>query len=217
LFDDIVANQDLQLPGLEYFFGRERGMHELANYARPHFEKLVVKQRREAIDAINQIKSDIQNQYNKELKGSRNKIAVNTTKTFLKALKFRPNDNPNKVRGLENGILVHDRDTGMLKHVLPKQNLLYKGDTRHYFPSNNLSEKKTANEIGKSFAGSIKYRYVILNGKILIPQNTTNIIFNFAQTRPVKITSFPLGRSRVSLRANLFCCPDLKNFQLLAY
>jgi len=34
LFDDI-ADQDLQLPGLEYFFGRERGMHELENIAKP--------------------------------------------------------------------------------------------------------------------------------------------------------------------------------------
>jgi len=34
-FDDIVADKDLQLPGLEYLFGRERGMHELADYARP--------------------------------------------------------------------------------------------------------------------------------------------------------------------------------------
>jgi len=41
-FDDIVANKDLQLPGLEYFFGRERGMHKLADYARPCFEKLCI-------------------------------------------------------------------------------------------------------------------------------------------------------------------------------
>jgi len=45
LFDDIIANQDLRLPGLEYFFGQERGMHKLADYARPLFEKLLVKQR----------------------------------------------------------------------------------------------------------------------------------------------------------------------------
>jgi len=67
-------------------------MHELADYAKPHFEKLLVKQRREAINAINQIKSDIQEQYDKELKESRNKIAVETTEAFLKALasKYRP-------------------------------------------------------------------------------------------------------------------------------
>jgi len=59
LFDDIIAKQDLQLPGLEYFFGWERGMHELANYAKPCFEKLLVKQRREAVNAINKIKSEM--------------------------------------------------------------------------------------------------------------------------------------------------------------
>jgi len=59
-FDDIVTYQDLQLPGLEYFFGRERGMHKLANIARPCFENLLVKQRKEAVETINKIKSDIQ-------------------------------------------------------------------------------------------------------------------------------------------------------------
>jgi len=99
LFDDKVADQDLWLPGLEYFFGRERGMNKLANYAKPCFEKLLVKQRNEAIKAINNIKSDIQDQYNKELKDSRNKIAVETTKAFLNALKLQPHDNTSKVRG----------------------------------------------------------------------------------------------------------------------
>jgi uncharacterized protein with von Willebrand factor type A (vWA) domain len=72
LFDDIVADQDLRLPGLEYF-GQERGMHKLANYAKPHFEKLLKQWRKEAVEAINQIKSNIQGQYNKELKDSRKK------------------------------------------------------------------------------------------------------------------------------------------------
>jgi len=45
LFDDIVTNQDLRLPGLEYFFGQERGMHKLADYARPCFEKLLLTQK----------------------------------------------------------------------------------------------------------------------------------------------------------------------------
>jgi len=109
LFDDIIANQDIRLPGLEYFFGQERGMHKLADYARPRFENLLVKQRREAINAINQIKSDIQDQYNKELKESRNKIVVETTGVFLKALASQDNTDPSKVRGLKNGILVRNR------------------------------------------------------------------------------------------------------------
>jgi len=42
-------------------------MHKLADYAMPCFEKLLMQWRKEAINAINQIKSDIQDQYNKEL------------------------------------------------------------------------------------------------------------------------------------------------------
>jgi len=37
-FDDIVADQYLQLPDLKYFSGRERGIQELADYAKPCFE-----------------------------------------------------------------------------------------------------------------------------------------------------------------------------------
>jgi len=69
LFADIVANQDLRLPGLEYFFGQERGMHELADYARPHFEKRLVKQRSQTVEDINKATSDIQEQYDKALGG----------------------------------------------------------------------------------------------------------------------------------------------------
>jgi len=82
-----------------------------------------------AVDAINHIKSDIQDQYIKELKESRNKIAVQTTGAFLKALKFQHDDDPNKVRGLKNGILIRNRDTGQPMHVLPNQYLLYRGET----------------------------------------------------------------------------------------
>jgi len=54
-FVDIIADQDLQLPGLEYFFGQERGMHKLADYAKPHFEKLLIKQRSEAVTRLSLI------------------------------------------------------------------------------------------------------------------------------------------------------------------
>jgi len=164
LFDDIVANQDLRLPGLEYFFGQERGMHELADYARPRFEKLL-NQRNQAVDAINLIKSDIQDQYNKELKESRNKIAVQTTGAFLKALKFKHDDDPNKVRGLKNGILIRNRDTGQPMHVLPNQYLLYRGETDRYFPENMETEKKTQSILGSSFVGAIKHRDAVLKGQ----------------------------------------------------
>jgi len=142
-----LADEQMLLPGLEYFVGRERGMHELADYARPHFEKLLIKQRKQAVDAINHIKSNIQDQYNKELKESRNKIAVQTTGAFLKALKFRHDDNTKKVRGLKNGILIRNRDTGQPMHVLPNQYLLYRGETDHYFPENMETEKKTVSHI----------------------------------------------------------------------
>jgi len=157
-FDDIVANQDLQLPSLQYFFGRERGMNELSDYARPHFEKLLLKQRRKAINAINKIKSDIQDQYNKELKDSRNKIAVETTGAFLNALKSQPNENMNKVRGLKDGILLRNRDTGIPLHVLPNQYLFYRGDTKRYFPNNTYKEDTSKKEICNSFQVAIAHR-----------------------------------------------------------
>jgi len=164
-FDDIVANQDLWLPGLEYFFGRERGMHKLADYAKPRFEKLLLKQRKQAVDAINHIKSDIQEKYNKELKESRNKIALQTTGAFLKALKFRHDKDNNKVRGLKNGILIRNRDTGQPMHVLPNQYLLYRGETDCYFPENMETEKKTQNILGNSFIGAIGNREAVLRGE----------------------------------------------------
>jgi len=127
-----LAEKQMLLPGLEYFFGRERGMHELADYAKPCFEKLLFNQRKQAVDAINLIKSNIQDQYNEELKESRNKIAVQTTGAFLKAL------------------------------VLPNQYLLYRGETNHYFPENMETEKKMQSILGSSFVGAIKHREAVL-------------------------------------------------------
>jgi len=138
-----LADEQMFLPGLEYFVGRKRGMHELADYAKPRFEKLLHKQRKQAVEAINHIKSDIQEKYNEELKESRKKIAVQTTGAFLEALKFRPDIDTNKVRGLKNGILICNRDTGQPMHVLPNQYLLYKGETDRYFPENMETEAKT--------------------------------------------------------------------------
>jgi len=138
-------------------------MHKVADYARPCFEKLLVKQRREAVKAINQIKSDIQDQYNKELKDSRNKIAVKTTKAFLNALVLQDSTDYNKVRGLKTGILVHNRDNGMLMHVLPNQYLLYRGDINCYFPKNKYREEMKKKEIGNSFYGAFAYKNDRLN------------------------------------------------------
>jgi len=119
------------------------------------------------------IKSDIQEQYNKELKESRNKIAVEITGAFLKALASQDNTDPNKVRGLKNGILVRNRDTGMLMHVLPNQYLLFKGDTKCYFPKNDLTEKSTVNEIGGSFYAAYIHRGARL-GKAETKASETN-------------------------------------------
>jgi len=157
-FDDIVTDQDLWLPGLEYFFGRERGMNELADYARPCFEKLLMQRRKEAVNAINKITSDIQDQYNKALKDSRKEITVATTEAFINALMLQTNADINKVKWLKNGILVHNRDTGMLLHILPNQYLLFRGDTKCYFPNNTYDEGKTQREIGSSFAGAYTHK-----------------------------------------------------------
>jgi len=73
---------------------------------------------------------------------------VETTGAFLKALKFRHDDNTNKVRGLKNGILIRNRDTGQPMHVLPNQYLLYRGETDCYFPENMETEKKTQSILG---------------------------------------------------------------------
>jgi len=99
-------------------------------------------------------KPDIQGQYNKELKDSRNKIAVEMSGAFLEALVPQDNKDPNKVRGLKSGILVRNRDTGIPLHVLPNQYLLYRGKTRCYFPNNNLTGNMTQKEIGNSFYGA---------------------------------------------------------------
>jgi len=160
-----LADKQMLLPGLEYFVGRERGMHKLADYARPCFEKLLLNQRKQAVDAINLIKSNIQDQYNKELKESRKKIAVQTTGAFLKALKFKHDDDPNKVRGLKNGILICNKDTGQPMHVLPNQYLLYRDETNCYFPENMETEKRTQSILGHSFIGAIGHREAVLRGE----------------------------------------------------
>jgi len=88
LFDDILADQDLQLTGLKYFFGRESGMHELANITKPHFEDILRQQRKQAMDAINQTKADIQDQYDKALTQGTEQITMEIAGDFLKTLKF---------------------------------------------------------------------------------------------------------------------------------
>jgi len=136
-----LADKQMLLPGLDYFVGRERGMHEMLTYARPRIEKLLVKQRKQAVEAINKATSDIQDKYKEALKESKKQIFKNTATSFLRSLKYQPDANPNNVRGLKQGILVRNKDTGRPMHVLPFSYLLFKGNTRHYFPDNNLLKK----------------------------------------------------------------------------
>jgi len=198
-----------RLPGLECFFGQERGMHKLADYAKPRFEELLIKQRSEAVNTINRIKSDIQDQYKEELKDSRKKITVETTGAFLNALTANSAYNFDKNRGLMDGILVHDRDTGIPLHVLRKQNLLFKNNT-----TNELMKKTTKDVIGKSFEGAISHRAYRLRkertvASIQNPHNKQFPIYRGSDNPDVN--DLLLVSSRVSFRVGLFYCPDLDN------
>jgi len=55
-----LADKQMLLPGIDYFVGRERGMQEMLAYARPRIERLLLTQRKQAVDAINKATSDIQ-------------------------------------------------------------------------------------------------------------------------------------------------------------
>jgi len=61
-------------------------MHKLADYARPQIEKLLVKQRNQAVDAINKATSDIQGQYKEAITRRTKQITAVTASSFLKAL-----------------------------------------------------------------------------------------------------------------------------------
>jgi len=83
---------------------------------------------------------------------------VETTRAFLNALAANSAQNVSKDRGFMDGILVRDRDTGIPLHVLPKQNLLFKGNTRLYSPNNKFAKKTTKDVIGSSFEGAVIHR-----------------------------------------------------------
>jgi len=103
----------------------------MANFAKPHIEKLLLRQRAKAVKAINKTTSDIQGQYDKALTERTEQVTVATAGEFLNALAFQDNkSNPNKVRGSR---MACERDTDKPMHVLPKQYLFFKGDTKCYF------------------------------------------------------------------------------------
>jgi len=60
-------------------------MHEMVNYAKPQIEKLLLTQRKQAVDAINKATSDIQQQYDKALYRRTKQITAATAASFLKA------------------------------------------------------------------------------------------------------------------------------------
>jgi len=113
-----LADKQMLLPGLDYFVGRERGMQEMLTYAKPRFEKLLLDQRKQAVEAINKATSDIQDQYKEAITKRTRQITVATAATFLKALAYDDTKN----LGLKQGILVCNRDTGIPMHILPTQN-----------------------------------------------------------------------------------------------
>jgi len=118
--------------------------------AKPQIQKLLLNQREQAVNAINKVTSNIQDQYDKALNRRTKQITVATAGTFLNALAY---DNTHNL-GLQQGILVCNRDTGMPMHVLPAQNPLFTNKkTKHYFPENTYDEGKPEREIGKSFEG----------------------------------------------------------------
>jgi len=152
-----LEDKQMLLPSIDYFVGRERGMHEMLTYARPQIEKLLVKQRKQAVDAINKATSNIQDQYKEALQESKKQIFKNTATSFLNSLKYQPDANPDNVRGLKQGILVCNRDTGKPIHVLPFSYLLFKGNTKCYFPNNGFTEESSKSNISKAFIFACRY------------------------------------------------------------
>jgi len=146
-----LADKQMLLPSIDYFVGRGRGMHEMLTYARPRIEKILLNQRKQTVEAINKATSNIQDQYKEALKESKKQTFKKTATSFLNSLKYQPDANPNNVRGLKQGILVRNRDTGKPMHVLPFSYLLFKGNTKHCFPNNSFTEESSKSNISKAF------------------------------------------------------------------
>jgi len=134
----------------------------MLTYARPQIEKLLVKQRKQAVDAINKATSDIQDQYKEAITKRTKQITAVTAATFLKALAY---DNTKNL-GLKQGILVRNRDTGIPMHVLPTQNALFSNNkTKSYFPQNTYDEGKSERTIGNAFDAAFNHATNRLNKK----------------------------------------------------
>jgi len=149
-----LADKQMLLPSIDYFVGRERGMQEMLTYARPQIEKLLLTQRKQAVDAINKATSDIQQQYKEAINKRTKQITAATAMSFLKALAYDDKQN----LGLKQGLLVCNRDTGKPMHVLPAQNALFSNNkTKIYFPQNTYDEGKSERTIGSAFEGAFNH------------------------------------------------------------
>jgi len=149
-----LADKQMFLPSIDYFVGKERGMQEMLAYARPQIEKLLVKQRNQAVDAINKATCDIQDQYKEAITRRTKQITVLTAATFLTALAYDDTKN----LGLKQGVLVRHRDTGIPMHVLPTQSALFSNNkTKSYFPQNTYDEGKSERTIGSAFDAAFNH------------------------------------------------------------
>jgi len=68
-------------------------MHKMLTYARPQIEKFLLKQRKQAVDAINKATSNIQDQYDKALNRRTKQITAATAATFLNPLAYDDKQN----------------------------------------------------------------------------------------------------------------------------
>jgi len=160
------------LPSIDYFVGRERGMHKMVKYARPQIEKLLLAQRKQAVDSINKTTSDIQQQYDKALYTRTKQITAATAASFLRALVYDDKQN----FGINQGVLVRNRNTGMPMHVLPAQNALFSNKkTKSYFPGNTYDEAKSERTIGSTFNGAYNHGKIGLKIKRPKPCTATHI------------------------------------------
>jgi len=98
--------------------------------------------------------SDIQGQYKEAITRRTKQITAVTASSFLKALVY---DNTKNL-GLEQGVLVCNRDTGIPMHVLPTQSALFSNNkTKSYFLQNTYDEGRSERTIGNAFDAAFNH------------------------------------------------------------
>jgi hypothetical protein len=108
--------------------------------------------------------------------------------------------------GLKDGIFVCNMNTGVPLHVLPKQNLLFKRESKCYFPNNTYDESKTERVIGSSFAGEFTHKEARLNKRKskASHQNQHSVqfrTFRGSENEDVDDGSMPGSRGRLQWQA----------------